>query len=183
MKWKIFPDIAVFAKAISNGYPMSAVIGTSDVMLAAQDSFISSTYWTERIGFVAALATIKKLKKYRVPQYLCRIGRDVQKGWRALAKKYKIKITLFGTYPLGHFSFDYEESGVLKTLFTQNMLIKGFLATNALYVSFAHKNEHVKKYLQSVNETFGFISKVLRQGNPARYLSGPVCHSGFKRLT
>ena len=55
------PDIAVFAKGISNGYPMAAIIGKESIMQKAQETFISSTYWTDRIGPVSAIATIKKL--------------------------------------------------------------------------------------------------------------------------
>jgi len=63
LKLGLNPDIAVFAKGLSNGYPMAAVIGKGSVMSAAQESFISSTYWTEKIGPAAAIATIKKNEK------------------------------------------------------------------------------------------------------------------------
>jgi glutamate-1-semialdehyde 2,1-aminomutase len=67
-------------------------------------------------------------------------------------------------------------------LFTQFMLERGFLATTAFYASFAHHENHVKDYLKSVNEAFSFIAKAVKEGNPTKYLKGPVCHSGFKRL-
>jgi len=60
------PDIAVFAKAIGNGYPMAAVIGTGDAMQAAQGTFVSSTNWTERTGPAAALATLAKHRRLDV---------------------------------------------------------------------------------------------------------------------
>src|SRR3989338_2513689 len=65
----IEPDMAVFAKAMSNGFPMAAIIGKRNVMEKAQETFISSTYWTERIGPVSALATVKKLKGENVPAH------------------------------------------------------------------------------------------------------------------
>lgn len=177
------PDIAVFAKAISNGYPMAAIIGKSEIMGFAQDTFISSTYWTERIGPAAALATINKLKEKNVPEHLINIGKEVQKGWNRIAKKHHLNITIFGIYPLGHFSFEYENPMVLKTLFTQLMLEKGFLATTSFYASYAHKQEHVQKYLQAWDEAFEFIAKAIEEGNPGKYLKGPICHAGFMRLT
>ncbi|MGH9345269.1 MAG: aminotransferase class III-fold pyridoxal phosphate-dependent enzyme, partial [Terriglobia bacterium] len=70
LRYGVTPDIAVFAKAISNGYPMAAVIGKGSVMQAAQESFISSTYWTERIGPAAALATIRKHRRCDVSKQL-----------------------------------------------------------------------------------------------------------------
>jgi glutamate-1-semialdehyde aminotransferase len=177
------PDIAVFAKAISNGYPMAAVIGRANVMNVAQDTFISSTYWTERIGPVAALATIKKLRQNDVPEHLITKGKEVQDGWKRLAQKHHLSITVSGIYPEGHFSFEYENPMVLKTLFTQLMLEKGYLATTAFYASYAHKQEHIDRYLAAVDEVFGFISEVVEEGCPEKYLKGPVCHAGFRRLT
>ena len=184
LNFGVEPDIAVFGKGISNGYPMAAIIGRPEIMEVAQDTFISSTYWTERLGSVAALATIKKLQKNDVPKYLISIGKKVQEGWKELAKKYKLNITVSGIYPLGHFYFNYgDNSLILKTLFTQLMLEKRFLATTAFYASYAHKEEYVEKYLKAVDEVFAFISKAIQKGNPEKYLKGPVCHAGFRRLT
>ena len=182
LKFKIYPDVCVFAKAISNGYPMAAIIGRKKIMQAAQGTFISSTYWTERIGPVAALATINKLRFNKVPQYLVKIGKGVQEGWRQLAEKHNLNITISGIYPLSHFSFNYNNSLMLKTLFTQEMLAKGFLATTAFYASYAHKEKHIEKYLKAVDETFISIAKSIKEGKPEKYLKGPICHSGFKRL-
>jgi len=182
LKFKVHPDICVFAKAMSNGYPMAAIMGTNGVMDAAQESFISSTYWTERIGPAAALVTINKLRKNNVPGHLSKIGKMVQEGWKDSADKCGLDITVSGIYPLGHFTFNHKEPLVLKTLFTQLMLEKCFLATTAFYASFAHKKEHIAKYVTAVDEAFRSISKSIRKGGPQKRLKGPVCHSGFKRL-
>ena len=181
--YNIEPDIAVFAKAISNGYPMAAIIGKKEVMQAAQDSFISSTYWTDRIGTVASIAAINKMIKHNVPNHLRKCGKSIQEGWKNLAEKNHINIHVGGVYPLSHFSFEYDNPLVLKTLFTQLMLEKGFLAATGYYASFGHKDEHIRKYLKATDEVFEFISNNLKEGNPKKYLKGPVCHSGFKRLT
>lgn len=177
------PDMAVFAKGISNGFPMAAIIGKKSVMGAAQDSFISSTYWTERIGPAAALAAIKKMKEKKVPLYLIRIGKKVQAGWKGSALRHGIKIEVSGIPPLGHFSFLYKNPLVLKTLFTQFMLKKGFLATTAFYASFAHKEVLIDKYLKAADEAFVFIAEAIASGAPEKRLKGPVCHSGFRRIT
>ena len=177
------PDIAVFAKGMSNGFPMAAIIGKKEVMDVAQKTFISSTYWTDRVGPVAALATIKKIKKIDLSQHLAYIGKKVQIGWEDKATRYGVPIEVGGIYPLGHFSFKHPEPLVLKTLFTQSMLEKGFLATTAFYASFAHKDKDVNDYLEAVGDCFRFTAQAVKSGNPKRYLKGPLCHSGFKRLT
>src|SRR3989338_188358 len=178
----IEPDMAVFAKAMSNGFPMAAIIGKRNVMEKAQETFISSTYWTERIGPVSALATVKKLKGENVPAHLNKTGKKVQEGWGKLAEKHGIALAISGIYPLSHFSFKYKSPLILKTLFTQLMLERGFLASTAFYASFAHKEEHVDAYLDSADSTLAFISRAIRRGKPESHLKGPVCHSGFKRL-
>lgn len=182
LEFKIYPDICVFAKGISNGYPMAAIIGRKNVMQAAEETFISSTYWTERIGPTAALATIKKLKENNVPRYLVDIGKKIQKGWEKIAQRNNLTITVSGIAPLSHFSFTYKKPLVLKTLFTQLMLEEGFLATTSFYVSYAHREIHIKRYLKAVDDVFCFISQAIKNGKPQKYLKSSVCHGGFKRL-
>ncbi|MFC1546675.1 aminotransferase class III-fold pyridoxal phosphate-dependent enzyme [bacterium] len=177
------PDIAVFAKGISNGFPMSAVIGRKNVMDKAQETFISSTYWTDRIGPCAAIATIKKMQRLNVPVHLERIGKKIQNAWIDTAKKHKLNIKTRGIYPLGHFSFEYNEPLVLKTLFTQLMLERGFLASTAFYVSYAHTEEIIEKYINALDESFAVIAEAVLSNNIRKYLKTETCHAGFKRLT
>ncbi len=178
------PDIAVFAKAMSNGYPMAAIIGRKNVMDAAQKTFISSTNWTERIGPVAALATIKKMHKHDVPRHLKKIGEMIGAGWNAAAKKHGLKIAVIGPAPLITFSFEYgAENQAMRTFFTQSMLARGFLATPTVYVSYAHTEEHVKKYLAACDKVFGAIKSAVDAGSVRALLKGPIAHSGFTRLT
>jgi len=181
--YDVMPDIAVFAKAISNGYPMAAIIGIEDVMQAAQSSFVSSTYWTERIGPTAALATIRKHQRYDVSKHLIAVGKHIQSGWKAAADRAGLSITIAGIPPLGHFSFDYKNGLAIRTLFTQMMLEQGFLATNAFYATYAHQNSHIESYLAAVERTFDFLAKAIEKGEVERLLKGPVSHSGFQRLT
>lgn len=182
MVFNLEPDIAVFAKGMSNGFPMAAVIGKKEIMEIAQDSFISSTYWTDKIGPAAALATIKKIIAKNVSVHLVKIGKEVQEGWKKIALKHNIKIDISGIYPLSYFSFVHEKPLVLKTLFTQTMLEKGFLATTSFYASYAHTYAHIAKYLAAADDAFKFIRKAALNNNPEKYLKGPVCHAAFKRL-
>lgn len=177
------PDIAVFAKGISNGFPMAAIIGKKDVMEIAQETFISSTYWTDRIGPAAAISTINKIIENNVTGHLIYTGKKVKDLWKTAALKHDVEIEISGIDPLGHFEFKHRNPPVIKTLFIQMMLEKGFLATNGFYASYAHKDMMIEKYSAAVDSTFQFISKAIQEGNPEKYLKGQVCHSGFKRLT
>lgn len=177
----IHPDMAVFAKGMANGYPVAAIIGKKIFMDAAQDSFISSTFWTERIGFAAAIATIKKYKANKVNEHMNRMGKRVQEGWTALAKKHGLAIHISGIYPLGHISFEASPLE-LKTLFVQEMLKRGFLVSDAYYATFAHKDEHIDAYLAACDEVFAIMAKAVKDHNIQDLLEGPVCQGGFARL-
>lgn len=177
------PDMAVMAKALSNGYPMSVVFGKAQCMESAQDTFISSTYWTERTGLCAALAMIQKYQNEHVEQHLNKIGKMILKGWKASADQHGIAIELSGIPPLAHFEFIYENKLAYKTYFIQEMLKKGFLATNAFYVSYAHKEQDVHNYLQAVDQIFAQISEIASSKDIMQYLDGPICQTGFQRLT
>jgi glutamate-1-semialdehyde 2,1-aminomutase len=181
--YQVTPDVAVFAKGMSNGYAMAAIIGTSDVMQAAQNTFISSTYWTERIGPVAALATIRKHQQMDVSKHLIRIGSLVQEGWRTVAARVGLALEVSGMAPLGHFMFEGEQKQAARTLFTQLMIGRGFLATNAFYAAYAHQDHHVESYLEAVEGAFVQIAEAMKRNTIANQLTGPVAHSGFARLT
>ncbi|OGZ22929.1 MAG: aminotransferase class III [Candidatus Nealsonbacteria bacterium RIFCSPLOWO2_01_FULL_41_9] len=184
MLYKVYPDIAVFGKAMSNGYPMAAVIGRDKVMDGAQKSFISSTYWTERIGPASTIAVIKKMQKYNVPSHLIKIGNSIGEGWKELAKKHNLKIEVFNIPSLISFKFNYgQDSQALHTLLNQEMLKRGFLTTKSVYVCWSHKKEHVKQYLKNLDEVFGLIKKAIKNKKIYDLLEGPVAHAGFKRLT
>jgi glutamate-1-semialdehyde aminotransferase len=183
-RFGVIPDIAVFAKGIGNGFPISAIVGKKEVMDVAQETFVSSTHWTERVGYVAALATIAKMKKERVPQHLDRMGRLIAKGWEALSKKHDVRITILGPMPLVTFLWDYKgKELLLKTIFTQEMLKRGFLASQSVYLSLSHKEQHIKKYLAAVDEVFALIAEAERASTLEDLLEGPIAHAGFARLT
>jgi len=183
LMYGVDPDIAVFSKAMSNGYPMSAIIGRREVMQAAQGSFISSTYWTERIGPTAALATLRKMKKVNVVSKIKKAGMAIRKGWANCADKHGLKISLGGVIPISSFSFQYgSDSQALKTLFVQEMLDRGFLATNMFFASYVHSDAVIKKYLSAVDEVFSVIADSIKTNTIRKRLRGPEAHTGFSRL-
>ena len=182
LKYGVNPDIAVFGKAMSNGYPMAAIIGRTRVMQAAQDSFISSTYWTDRLGPTTTLATIRKMRKVHLPAHLARVGREARRIWGQAARKSGLTLHVSGALPISHFNFEGPDALAAKTLFTQEMLKRGFLASNSLYASYAHTPAILKKYESAVGAVFGYIAKARKAGGVKKYLKGPVAHTGFQRL-
>jgi len=179
----VTPDIAVFSKALGNGYPIAAIIGKGEVMDAAQNTFISSTMWTERTGPVAALAMIKKHQNVDAGKHLSAIGRQVQEGWALIADKSNLKIKVGGIFPCSHFAFQYDTAQSMKAYFVQLMLERGFLASNLFYAMYAHEDHHVKDYLEAVDRAFSEISEANQKGDIKKRLKGSLSSVGFKRLT
>lgn len=177
------PDMAVFAKAMTNGYPVSAVLGRKEAMSATQDTFISSTFWTERIALAAAVKAIQEYRRQNVSEHLTHTGKKVQDGWAEQAQAAGLSVHAGGIYPLSHFSFENNQELPCKTYFTQEMLRKGYLASTGFYASLAHTDEIVERYLEDCGQVFQQIAKLLQKGEDVRnYIDGPVCHAGFQRL-
>lgn len=178
------PDMAVFAKALGNGHPIGAVIGTKKAMYGAEDSFISSTYWTESVGPVAALATIKKMQETRAWEYATKIGQETIDKWTEYGKKYNLPAYGGGTPSLAHLYFT-KYSLELKTLYTVLMLKRGYLAGIAFYPNITHTDEIMQGYYKAIDEVFAEMKAVLDKNDYQALLDaigGPVCQSGFARL-
>ena len=179
----VTPDIAVFAKAIGNGHPMAAVIGTAKAMAGAHRTFVSSTYWTERTGPVAALATIAKLRRTDTARHVNAFGKKVVGVWLEKGAKHQLKIN--STSELGclaSFTFDYQNANAIKTLYTQLMLERGFMAGTAIYPTLSHNDAILEKFADAIDDTFGCLAEAINAGRVENELRGPVAHTGFQRL-
>ena len=182
LKYGVEPDMAVFGKTMGNGYAISAVIGKSEVMEYAQSSFISSTFWTDRIGPVAALKTIEIMERDSVAEKLTETGEYINKCWIELADNHGLNIQIYGIPSITHISFNSNQELAIKTIITQEMLKSGYLAGNSVYVCIDHSKNIVDKYMNTLDESFGMVSKIINGEAPKQFLDGPICHSGFRRL-
>lgn len=177
------PDLAVFGKTISNGVPMAALIGRKSVMDAMQSTFISSTYWTDRMGPVAALATIKKHKELDVGSVLTDIGLKIQSGWLDSARRSGLNAQIYGIPPLATFKINDPDWPKMITYFTQEMLKENILASDRFYANYCHADSDIQKYFDVVDVIFEKIATEKSKGNDLeRLLQGPIKHMGFTRL-
>tara|TARA_A200000113_G_scaffold225422_1_gene246266 strand:+ start:8559 stop:9866 length:1308 start_codon:yes stop_codon:yes gene_type:complete len=182
-KYQVEPDMAMFGKTLGNGYAITAVVGKKEVMESAQKTFISSTFWTERIGPSAALASLEVMEKIKSWEIITKIGLKIQKGWAALAKSNNLDIKVNGLPPITNYTFNYSNALEYKTFVTQEMLKKGFLASTNFYACIDHTDELINLYFECLDEVFKTISKCeSKKLNIMKLLDGPVCHSGFQRL-
>jgi len=178
-RYGIYPDIAVFAKSMSNGYAMSAILGTEDVMQAVQSTFVSSTNWTERIGPVAALATLKKYQETQTDKHIISVGNKTQKIWTDASIKTGLQIDVTGLPTLCAFGFNSENQIELNTRFVIEMLQRGFLGFRQFKPSLAHSDVELEKYRNAVESVFEVLSRLPKD----QILNSEPAHTSFKRLT
>lgn len=188
------PDMAIFSKAMGNGHPIAAVIGNQKAAEGMHKAFLSSTYWTERTGPVAALATIKKMEENRVWEKVTAFGDKVMKLWKNTADEVGLPLNI--TSELGCLAcfgfgnpYDPEKSSanvpnLLKTLFTQLMLERGIMASGGFYPTLAHGDNEFAIYSAAVKEVFTEMADLAEAGETAlnSALRGPLSNSGFGRL-
>lgn len=176
------PDMALFGKTLGNGYAITATIGRREVMEAAQSTFISSTFWTERIGPAAALKTLEVMERMRSWEIATATGLKVRELWQSLADRHGLQIEHWGLPALAGFTFKSPDALAYKTLLTQEMLGKGYLAGNSLYACTEHTPEVLAGFAEALDPVFGLVRECEDGRDVHGLLKGPVCHGGFKRL-
>ncbi len=181
-KYGVEPDMAMFGKALGNGYGITATIGKREIMEAAQTTFISSTFWTERIGPTAALASLKVMERIKSWEAITQTGLTIREGWQQLADKHGLKVDHWGLPALTGFSFQSPNALAYKTLITQEMLTKGYLAGNCVYVCIDHTPQVVADFFTHLDPIFALVKECEDGRDVMSLLKGPVCHGGFKRL-
>ena len=181
LKYKVNPDIATFGKALGNGYAINAVIGNESVMNYANKTFISSTFWTERIGSAAALKTLEIMNKIKSWRIITDIGADVKKKWLQLSKIHNIKLDITGLDAMPRFDFTNNNNLYYKTYISQEFLKKNFLATNSIYLCINHNKNLINRYFDILDSIFVKIKKSIDSNTGVeKLLDGSVCISGIR---
>jgi glutamate-1-semialdehyde 2,1-aminomutase len=182
LQFGVEPDIAMFGKALGNGYALTAVVGRREIMEHAQSTFISSTFWTERIGPAAALKTLEVMQRLRSWDVITAIGREITQRWQTLAQQHGLKIQTSGLPALTTFSFAGPNALAYKTLVTQEMLKRDILASTAVYTCIDHTPAVLDRYFGALAPVFALVRECEDGRDVRTLLEGPVCQSGFRRL-
>jgi len=174
---KVNPDMAIFGKALGNGFAINAIIGKKKIMKKAENTFISSTFWGERVGYTAALATIKELKRLKAFKKVRDNGKVIKKIWQDVSKKYNLSIKIMGTNAIPSFEF-IKNNSLNKTFLTQEMLKNNILATNMVYVNIFHNENTLKKYKTVLETVFSDIAKK----NITKIINSKICYKPINRI-
>ena len=182
LHYKVIPDLAIFGKALGNGYAITAVIGKKEIMKNSQKSFISSTFWTERIGPAAAIATLKEMKRVKSWEIIDKNGSHIMNNWKKLADKYELPIEIYGLPAICSFSFTLKNFLKYKALITQEMLRKGFLSSNLIFSSTSHSKSILNEYFWHLEKIFYQIKKCEDGQNIDKLLKYKIPQTGLGRL-
>ena len=157
--------------------------GKKKIMSFALKTFISSVFWTEKIGPACAITFIKKYKKLNVSKKLISVGKNVKKIWIEAAKSNNLEIEVSGIDPLASFKIMSNNWPATLTYFIQEMLKLKILATDKCFANYKHDKISLKIYENACYKIFNKISLIQKKGNILSELNGPVKEMGFNRLT
>ena len=183
MHYGVEPDIAVFGKTLGNGYAINAVIGRQEVMEAARTTFISSTFWTERIGPAAALKTLEEMELTDATAEIERIGLEYRDVWNFVASGSSLDLSMTGLPSLTAISSPAIPAGTFKTFLTEFFLGKSILGGTLFFASLAHKDCLVESLSRPIEEAVEILSEAIENGNVESLVQTPQAQMGFSRLT
>ena len=181
-KYNVKPDMIVFGKAVGNGYAITSILGDKSIMQNAKNSFISSTFWSEKIGPAAALATINEMKRIKSWKKIEKKSLFIKKNWQRIAKKNDLKIDIYGNFGIIGFKINSSNFTKYKNYITQEFLKNKYLASSNIYLSTAHTDDILEEYLSILNKIFPIIKDCENGRDIDKLLESPIAQTPFKRL-
>ena len=179
----VTPDMAVYAKALSNGFPFAAIIGREEIMAGAEKSFISSSYWTDGVGPAAALAVLEKMQRLDIHKKMRARGLHMSERLKSVAASYpecRLEIGGMPVSPTLNFRLG-DDSMKARTFFCDRMLGKGFLVSSVLYLMYAHEDHHIESFLAAVSVVLAEMEPMVSSGSIGT-LKSEGQGQGFTRL-
>jgi glutamate-1-semialdehyde aminotransferase len=161
----VTPDLTVLGKGMANGYAISVVTGKKDVMMAAESKlFISSTFFPNSDGYIAALKTIEILERDKVLDNIWEKGERLLKKIQDIIDKYDIGAELSGVAPMFFITFKKDAANTQKARrddFYTQLIRKGFFFTphHHAYISYRHTEEDLDKTAQAIDEAMAYVNE------------------------
>ena len=162
----VTPDLSTFGKGIANGMPLSAIVGSREIMLEMEEIFFSGTFGGELLSLAAAKYVLSKVENTELIEKLSQVGDQISKGVNELIEQTGLqeilKIsghpswTFLNWSPSAEYSVDQ-----IKTLFLQEMFEQNILILNSHNVSYSMTEGDVRKLLKAYKRTLQTISDSL----------------------
>jgi glutamate-1-semialdehyde aminotransferase len=180
----VTPDMTTFAKSISNGYPMGAVVGSREVMESAGSMFISSSYWSDNIGLAASIATISELKRRNSAQRFQEIGESLAAALTQVVEAVGISGRVTGFWTKPSIEIDVPDESLrpkVNTLFIQEMAKRGVFSPTGFNATLAHSDEDIQITAEAAEQSLRVVMKGL-EGSLDDLLEVEVKKDTLRRL-
>ncbi len=181
----VTPDMTVLAKAMSNGYPMGAVVGSREVMEPASRMFVSSSYWSDNIGLTAALTTIRELKRRSSAAFFLETGEKLRQALNGSIADAGLSGEYTGLHTALNLSLSLPDESLrpkVNTLFIQEMARRGVHCPMGFILNMAHTDEDIGQTAEAASEAFGVIRSGLESDNIDSLLICDLTQEPFRRL-
>lgn len=165
--FKVTPDLAVFGKAMANGYPIGMVAGKEDVMMAAMKAYISSTFFYNSLPMAASVATLQEIEKKNVIAHVWKQGEKLQKGMKEIIAKYGIPAEVSGPGPMPFLTFksdpEKKHSQRRKLFYTETTANGIFIHPfHHWYIFYTHSDEDIQKTLAVMDKAMKKVVETVR---------------------
>ncbi len=158
----VTPDLAVFAKGISNGVPLSCYCGRADVMEAVREVVISSTFGGDTLGLAAANAVLNVYEHNDVIGTMWARGKQLHAGFQAICTELNVPARFQGLPPVGQLTFSHKDAsknGALFTQFNGELLKRGVIIYTVCYPNFSHSEADIDETLAAIKASLLVMKK------------------------
>lgn len=181
-RFGVTPDLTCLGKAIANGMPLSAIAGKEKYMNELDTAFFSMTFGGECLSLAAAIETIRELRE-KDYDHIWRLGKIFEEGITHAARKHELDVNFAGSGPRHNLTFrdTHEDHSGMKDLFYQEMVKRGILFSNVLYINFAHTESDIQQTVDAASSAFEFVKE--NQHRIDEVLQGTRSVSIFRKNT
>ncbi len=180
----VIPDIATFGKAMGNGMPISAIVGSKEIMSHMNDIFFSFTSGGELLSLAAAKATINEMILKNAIDKMSKTGSRLKVAYNKILKDTGLQTIMrfegMDTYNTLNFP-DSKKTEIYKSLLIQEMVKRGILFGGYNTICFSHEKEDIDKSIEAFYESARLLSNWIKEGNEEKKLEGKVTRPVFKR--
>jgi len=167
--FQITPDMATFAKAMANGYPLAAYVGKKEIMKEITNCVLTTTYGGETASLAAALATIREIKEKNVIEYLWKMGEGLRNSLENIIKDIGINAEVGGWPPMNSIDFKEEDQEIerkMRLLFLQETAKRGvLLRPSAMFICYSHTVQDIDRTIVACNGALRIVNDAVKKGD------------------
>ena len=153
----ITPDLAAYAKAMANGYPVSAFAGKREYMQTLEKTIITITHAGETLSLAACQATMEIMHNESVHDHINAMGKRLRNGFAEIIEETGSPAHAGGLDPAPFIEFDLsdeDENSKWKNKLFSRLFKKGIFANDRWFISYSHQPSDIDETLDKMREAF-----------------------------